>query len=102
TGTPQTVAILPTIQAAEMPLFALAGGAVAWVPVKKWVFKSFPGNDDQIPAEMDFALQRGLKRAALLRDNSVFGKSTADTVMEVAKQKGVQIIADEVYAPTDT
>ena len=102
TGTPQTVAILPTVQAAEMPLFALAGGSVAWVPVKKWVFKSFPGNDDQIPAEMDFALQRGLKRAALLRDNSVFGKSTADTVMDVAKQKGVQIIADEVYAPTDT
>jgi len=101
-GTPQTVAITPTVEAAEMPLFALAGGKVAWVPVKKWVFKSIAANDDQIPAEMDFALKRGWKRAALIRDNSVFGKDTSDTVLAIAKQKGVEIIADEVYAPSDT
>ena len=102
TGTPQTVAILPTIDAAGIPLFALAGGSVAWEPMKKWVFKSIAANDDQIPAEMDFLLKRGWKHAALIRDNSVFGQSTADTVNQVAKQKGVTIVADEIYSPTDT
>jgi len=102
TGTPQTVAILPTIDAAGIPLFALAGGSVAWEPMKKWVFKSIAANDDQIPAEMDFLVKRGWTNAALIRDNSVFGQSTADTVNQVAKQKGIKIVADEIYAPTDT
>lgn len=101
-GTPQTVAILQTVQAAEIPLFALAGGKVAWEPVKKWVFKAIAANDDQIPAELDFAAKRGWKRAALIRDNSVFGNDTSATVHAVAKQKGVEIVADEVYAPTDS
>lgn len=101
-GTPQTVAILPTIEAAGMPLFALAGGRVAWEPLKKWVFKSIAANDDQVPAELDFAIKRGWKRAALIRDNSVFGNDTSDTVHAIAKQKGVEIIADEIYAPSDT
>jgi len=100
-GTPQTVAILPTVEAAQIPLFALAGGKVAWEPVKKWVFKSIAANDDQIPAELDYALARGWKRAALIRDNSVFGTDTSKTMQAIAQQKGVQIIADEVYAPTD-
>src|ERR1700722_7484899 len=50
TGTPPTVAILPTVQAAGIPTFAVAGGSVAWEPMKKWVFKTIAANDDQIPA----------------------------------------------------
>ncbi len=35
TGTPQTIAIEPTVAAGGVPLFALAGGSAAWMPVKK-------------------------------------------------------------------
>jgi branched-chain amino acid transport system substrate-binding protein len=102
TGTPPTIAIEPTVEATGVPMFALAGGSVAWVPVKKWVFKTFAGNDDQIPAEMDFLKKKGWLKAALIRDNSVFGNDTSKTAKEIAAKKGVQIITDEVYAPTDT
>jgi branched-chain amino acid transport system substrate-binding protein len=102
TGTPPTVAILPTVDAAGIPTFAVAGGSVAWEPVKKWVFKTIAANDDQIPAEMDFLKSRGWLHAALIRDNSIFGKDTSDIVHAIAKQKGVEIIADEIYSPTDT
>jgi branched-chain amino acid transport system substrate-binding protein len=102
TGTPPTIAIEPTVDAAGVPMFALAGGSVAWVPVKKWVFKTFAGNDDQIPAEMEFLKKKGWLKAALIRDNSVFGNDTAKTAKDIAAKKGVQIITDEVYAPTDT
>ncbi|MFI5011678.1 MAG: ABC transporter substrate-binding protein [Hyphomicrobiales bacterium] len=102
TGTPQTVAITPTIEAAGIPMFALAGGSVAWVPVKKWIFKTFAGNDDQVPAEHAFLKKKGWLRAALVRDNSVFGNDAANTVHMVAKKFGIEIIAEEVYSPTDT
>lgn len=102
TGTPQTIAIEPTVAAAGVPMFALAGGSLAWVPAKKWVFKTFAGNDDQVPAELNYAASKGWKKAALIRDNSVFGASTAETVKDVAAKTGVTIVTDEVYAPTDT
>jgi branched-chain amino acid transport system substrate-binding protein len=102
TGTPPTIAILPTVEAAGIPTFAIAAGSVAWEPVKKWVFKAIAANDDQIPAEMDFLKLRGWTHAALIRDNSVFGKDTSDIVHAMAKQQGVDIVADEIYSPTDT
>ena len=55
TGTPQTMAIIPAVEAVGVPLFGMGAGRVIWEPVKKWVFKSFPSNDDQLPVEIDFA-----------------------------------------------
>ena len=38
TGTPQTMAIIPTVEAAGVPLFGMGAGRVIWEPVKKCVF----------------------------------------------------------------
>ena len=102
TGTPQTVAVLPTVEAAGIPMFAVAAGSVTWVPVKKWVFKCIAANDDQIPAEMKFLIGRNWRRAALIRDNTAFGNDTAQVVKANAVKAAVEIVADEVYSPTDT
>jgi len=102
TGTPQTVAVLPTVDTAGIPMFAVAAGRVTWAPVKKWVFKCLAANDDQIPAEMQFAAAKGWRKAALIRDNTAFGNDTADAVKSVAANTGMQIIVDEIYSPTDT
>src|SRR5271165_865415 len=102
TGTPQTMAIIPTAESAGVPLFGMGAGRVIWEPVKKWVFKSFPSNDDQIPVEIDFARSKGWKRVALITDNSAFGKGTAEITRTVVKEKGLELVADETYAPSDT
>ena len=102
TGTPQTMAIIPTVEAVGVPLFGMGAGRVIWEPVKKWVFKSFPSNDDQLPVEIDFARNKGWKRVALITDNSAFGKDTAEITRAVVKEKGLELVADETYAPSDT
>ena len=102
TGTPQTMAIIPAVEAVGVPLFGMGAGRVIWEPVKKWVFKSFPSNDDQIPVEIDFARSKGWKRVALITDNSAFGKDTAEITRVVVKEKGLELVADETYAPSDT
>src|SRR4051812_35135823 len=56
--TPQTLAILPTVEAAQIPLFAIAGGTVNFRPLKKWVFKALATNDDQIPLALDYLKTR--------------------------------------------
>ena len=102
TGTPQTMAIIPTVEAAGVPLFGMGAGRVIWEPVKKWVFKSFPSNDDQIPAELNYAKKKGWNRVALLTDNTSFGKDTVEMTREVVKKNGMELVAEESYAPSDT
>jgi branched-chain amino acid transport system substrate-binding protein len=102
TGTPPTMAIIPTVESAGVPLFGMGAGRVIWEPVKKWVFKSFPSNDDQIPAELDYAKKKGWNRIALLTDNTSFGKDTAEMTRDVVKKYGMELVADESYSPSDT
>jgi len=102
TGTPQTMAIIPTVESAGVPLFGMGAGRVIWEPVKKWVFKSFPSNDDQIPAELNYAKKKGWNRVALLTDNTSFGKDTVEMTREVVKKNGMELVAEESYAPSDT
>jgi branched-chain amino acid transport system substrate-binding protein len=100
--TPQTLAILPTIDTAQVPLFAIAGGVVNYRPLKKWVFKALATNEDQIPAAVDYLKRKGLTKIANIRDNGPFGTDVGATLKPVAEEAGVQILAEEVYAPTDT
>jgi branched-chain amino acid transport system substrate-binding protein len=102
TGTPQTLAIIPTAQSAGVPLFGMGAGQAIWQPVKKWVFKSFPSNDDQIPAELNYAKKKGWNRIALLTDNASFGKDTASMTHDVIKANDLELVAEEFYAPSDT
>ena len=95
TGTPQTMAIIPTAESAGVPLFGMGAGRVIWEPVKKWVFKSFPSNDDQIPAELNYAKKKGWNRVALLTDNTSFGKDTVEMTHEVVKKNGMDLVAEE-------
>jgi len=100
--TPQTLAILPTVEAAQIPLFAIAGGTVNFRPLKKWVFKALATIDDQMPVALEFLQPKGVKRLASIRDNGPFGKDVSETLIATAPKFGMEIIAEEVYSPTDT
>jgi branched-chain amino acid transport system substrate-binding protein len=102
-GTAPTVAIEPTVQAAGIPLFTIAAGRTAYAdPLKKWVFKAIIANDDQVPTVVKFLKRKGWTKVALIRDNTAFGNDSAKLFKDVAARESVDIIADEVYTPTDT
>lgn len=99
--TPQTLAILPTVEAAQVPLFAIAGGVVNFRPLKKWVFKALATIEDQIPVALDDLKRKGVTKLASIRDNGPFGTDVAENLKIAAAKAGIEIIADELYAPSD-
>jgi branched-chain amino acid transport system substrate-binding protein len=101
-STPQTIAISPTADAAHVPLFAMAGGESAYTPVKPWVFKGLAGNPDQIPPAFKLVAARGWKRIAIIHDNSAYGRDIEKFMLRSAEENHLEIVANEVYAPSDT
>lgn len=100
-GTPTSMAVLPLVERAELPFVSMGGGIGIVDPVRKWTFK-IP-HTDRMGAEKVLAdlKKRGLTRLALLSENVGFGKSGRDQVLKLAPALGIQVVADETYAPKD-
>ncbi len=101
-STPQTIAALPVIAEAGVPMFSMAAGTAIYRPLKKWVFKGLNSNEDQIGSEIDFFKRKGWTHIAIIRDTGPFGADIATTFKAMAPAGGIDIVADESYAPTDT
>ncbi len=101
TTTATTMAAVPLVEKAEIPFISLAGAVVIIEPMKKWVFKT--PHTDRLAAEKVFAdmKKRGLTKVGLISEDAGFGKSGHDQSVLVAKDFGIEIVADEVYSPKD-
>jgi branched-chain amino acid transport system substrate-binding protein len=102
TTTGSTMAMIPLVEKAGMPLISMAAGVPIIEPVKKWVFKVAP--TDRMAAEKVFTeMQRlGLSKIGLLSETSGFGQSGSKETQAVAPRFGITIVANETYAPKDT
>jgi len=100
--TGETMAVVPLAEAAGVPFISLAGAVVIVEPVKKWVFKT-PHTDrmacDKIFVDMK---ARGVAKAALISGSGGFDKSMRGECLKVAKNHGIDIVADETYGAGDT
>lgn len=101
-STPQTLAIVPTVDSVGVPLFSIAGGVGLYRPVKKWVFKAIQSNEDALSVNVEFIKRQGWTRIGLIRDNGPFGADIAQTLKTYATSAGLDVVADESYSPTDT
>ncbi len=100
--TGETMAVVPLAEAAGMPFISLAGAVVIVEPVKKWVFKT-PHTDrmacDKVFVDMK---ARGFSKAALISGSGGFDKSMRAQCLGVAKNHGIDVVADETYGAGDT
>jgi len=100
--TGSTMAVVPLVEAAQIPFISLAGAVDIVEPVKKWVFKT--PQTDRMACEKVFAdmQARKLTKIALISGNGAFGKSMRAQCLSVASKYGIQVIADESYSNGDT
>jgi branched-chain amino acid transport system substrate-binding protein len=100
--TGESMAIIDDVEKAGIPLISCAAGIKITDPVKKWVFKT-PAND-HIAAEkiLNYMTTKKQKSFALLTVNDSFGQSGREQLKALAKQKGFNVVADEVFGPKDT
>jgi branched-chain amino acid transport system substrate-binding protein len=100
--TGETMAVIPVVEKEKIPLISCAAGIKITDPVKKYVFKT-PAND-HLAAEkiFNFMVTKKQKNVALLTVTDGFGSSGREQLKDMAKKKGIVIVADETYGPKDT
>lgn len=100
--TGETMAVIPVAEKEKVPLISCAAGIKITEPVKKYVFKT-PAND-HVAAEriFNYMLAKKQKSVALLTVTDGFGSSGREQLKELAKKKGISVVADETYGPKDT
>lgn len=97
-----TLAVIPEVEKAGIPLISLAGGIEIVEPVKKWVFKT--AHTDRMAAAKIFEdlRKRNLTKVALITGDGGFDKSGREQLSKLAPQYGITIVADESYGNKDT
>jgi len=100
--TGETMAVIPVAEKEKIPLISCAAGIKITDPVKRYVFKT-PAND-HVAAEkiFNYMLARKQKSVALLTVTDGFGSSGREQLKDLAKKKGITVVADETYGPKDT
>ena len=100
--TGETMAVVPLVEAAQIPFISLAGAVVIIEPVKKWVFKT-PHTDRMACEKIFIDMQtRKFSKIALISGPGGFDKSMRGQCLGVAKKYGMEVVADETYGGGDT
>ena len=97
-----TMAVAPLVQQAKIPFISLAGAVVITDPVKPWVFKT--PQSDRMAAEriLGDMKARGITRIGLISGTGGFGSSGRAQTLEVARDMGIEVLADVTYSGSDT
>jgi len=90
-----TLAIVPKIEEAQIPLVSCAAARKIVEPVRRWVFKV--AASDILAARKIFAdlKQRDLTKVAILTASDAYGAGGREDIKEIAPQMGIALVADE-------
>lgn len=101
TTTGTSMAILSVAEEEEVPFISLAGGIEIIDPVRPFTFKT--PHTDRMACEKIFEdmQAQGLTRIGMISGTDGFGASMRNQCLDVAGAHGIEIAADERYAPGD-
>lgn len=100
--TGDTMAVIPVVERAQIPLISCSAGIKITEPVKRNVFKTAQ-NDTLAVARIYQQLKKEKKnKVALLSVSDSFGSSGREQLKSQAARYGMQIISDDTYGPKDT
>jgi branched-chain amino acid transport system substrate-binding protein len=97
-----TMAIIPIVEKAQVPLISCAAAEAIVQPVKSWVFKT-PQSDRHAAMRIYKHMnETGISRIAIMSGTTGFGDQGRKQLLDLADQYGITIVADETYGPQDT
>jgi branched-chain amino acid transport system substrate-binding protein len=97
-----TLAIIPKVEEAKVPLISCAAAKKINLPVKKYVFKTAQSDAIFVKKIYQHAKKGGISKVALLSASDAYGSAGREDLKELAGQFGMTIVADEVFGPKDT
>lgn len=105
TVTPNSLAMIDVVAEAQVPMISMAASARIVEPMdakKRWVFKT-PQNDIMMAlAIVTHMANTGVKTAGYIGFADAYGEGWYQEFAKIAAVKGIQIVANERYARTDT
>ncbi|MGQ9630822.1 MAG: ABC transporter substrate-binding protein [bacterium] len=97
-----TLAVIPIVEKAQMPLISCAAAVGITEPVKKWVFKTPQTDTDAARKIYEYMNAKGISKVAIITVSTGFGDSGRTQLKKLAPEYGITIVADETYGPRDT
>lgn len=104
-GSPNTLAILPFVAEAGVPLLAPVGSAAAVVPMdaqKRWVFKTTQNDDIIAKALVQHMAGSGIRTVGFIGLNDPYGENWYKVFSDLAARHHIAIVANERYVRTDS
>jgi branched-chain amino acid transport system substrate-binding protein len=93
----ETMAVKKIFEDAKTPLISCAAAEVIVNPLASWVFKT-PQNDSLAATKIFMEMNKlGIKKIAVLVDNSGFGKAGKEQLQKIAPDYKIDIVEAEVY-----
>jgi len=97
-----TMAVIPIVEEAEIPLISCAAAEAIVVPVKRWVFKTPQKDSDAAIRIYEHMNEKGITQIAIITGTTGFGDQGRQQLNKFAPEFGITIVADETYGPEDT
>ncbi len=100
--TGESMAVIPLVEKAKIPMISSAAGGKIVDPVKQWVFKTAASDHIAVEKLLSYVQSKNQKRIALLTVSDGFGASGREQLKAYAAKQGFTVVADELFAPKDT
>ncbi|OZI31322.1 branched-chain amino acid ABC transporter substrate-binding protein [Bordetella genomosp. 10] len=104
-GTPNTLAMIPFVAEAGVPLLAPVGSAAVVQPMdaqKKWVFKTTQNDDIIAQALVGHMAANGVKTVGFIGLGDAYGENWYKVFSALAADHGLRIVARERYQRNDS
>ena len=105
TTTPASLGMIDVVAEAEVPMISMAASKAIIHPVddqRYWVFKTPQTDEIMAEAIVRDMVDRGVQTAAYLGFNDAYGEGWWNDFSAVAEANGIDTVASERYARTDT
>ncbi|HEY7365773.1 MAG TPA: amino acid ABC transporter substrate-binding protein [Methylomirabilota bacterium] len=96
-GSPITDAVADVTEKYRMPLVTHAGTTSIFRKGRKFMFMLFPPGEVYFEGLMDLAAKKGLKRVAVINEDTFFPRAVARGAVELAGKKGLVLVFQEAY-----
>jgi len=97
-----TLAVIPIVEEAKVPLVSCAAAEAIVIPVKSWVFKTPQKDSDAALRIYETMKDMGISKIAIITGTTGFGDQGRNQLKRLAAGFGIEISADETYGPEDT
>lgn len=99
-----TLAAIPVVEKAEVPMLSCAAAASIVNPPdqRRWVFKMGQNDSDAARRIYGQMKKNGIEKVGIMTGSTGFGDAGRTQLKKRADDYGIEIVADETYAPGDT